>query len=89
MLEFGGGLTGRINANVSVFANVDCEFAVGSGDDKRNGVRGALGADIPGDAPLSGAHIGKARWPLWIVIHLSSVISSLRNARPHDRSRCS
>ena len=44
MLELGGGLTGRINANVSVFANVDYEFAVGSGDDKRNGVRGALGA---------------------------------------------
>ena len=44
MLEFGGGLTGRINANVSVFANVDYEFAVGSGDDKRNGVRGAFGA---------------------------------------------
>jgi outer membrane autotransporter protein len=43
-LEFGGGLTGRINANVSVFANVDYEFAVGSGDDKRNGVRGAFGA---------------------------------------------
>ena len=30
MLEFGGGLTGRINANVSVFANVDYEFAVGA-----------------------------------------------------------
>ena len=44
MLEFGGGLTGRINANVSVFANVDYEFAVGSGDDRRNGVRGAFGA---------------------------------------------
>jgi outer membrane autotransporter protein len=44
MLEFGGGLTGRINANVSVFANVDYEFAVGAGDDKRNGVRGAFGA---------------------------------------------
>jgi len=44
MLELGGGLTGRINANVSVFANVDYEFAVGSGDDKRNGVRGAFGA---------------------------------------------
>jgi outer membrane autotransporter protein len=43
MLEFGGGLTGRINANVSAFANVDYEFAVGSGEDKRNGVRGALG----------------------------------------------
>ena len=44
MLEFGGGLTGRINANVSVFANVDYEFAVGAGDEKRNGVRGAFGA---------------------------------------------
>ena len=30
MLEFGGGLTGRLNANVSVFANVDYEFAVGA-----------------------------------------------------------
>jgi outer membrane autotransporter protein len=44
MLELGGGLTGRINANVSVFANVDYEFAVGAADDKRNGVRGAFGA---------------------------------------------
>jgi hypothetical protein len=26
-----------------VFANVDYEFAVGAGDDKRNGVRGAFG----------------------------------------------
>ena len=45
MLELGGGLTGRINANVSVFANVDYEFAVGAGEnEKRNGVRGAFGA---------------------------------------------
>jgi outer membrane autotransporter protein len=44
MLEFGGGVTGQINANVSVFANVDYEFAVGAGDDKRNGVRGGFGA---------------------------------------------
>jgi hypothetical protein len=44
MLEFGGGVTGRISANVSVFANVDYEFAVGAADDKRNGVRGAFGA---------------------------------------------
>jgi len=44
-LELGGGLTGRINANVSVFANVDYEFAVGAGEsEKRNGVRGAFGA---------------------------------------------
>ena len=45
MLELGGGLTGRINANVSVFANVDYEFAVGAAEnEKRNGVRGAFGA---------------------------------------------
>jgi outer membrane autotransporter protein len=44
-LEVGGGLTGRINANVSVFANVDYEFAVGAAEnEKRNGVRGAFGA---------------------------------------------
>jgi hypothetical protein len=43
-LEFGGGLTGRISANVSAFANVDYQFAVGATDgEKRNGVRGALG----------------------------------------------
>jgi outer membrane autotransporter protein len=45
MLELGGGLTGRINASVSVFANVDYEFAVGASEgEKRNGVRGAFGA---------------------------------------------
>ena len=45
MLELGGGLTGRINANVSVFANVDYEFAVGASEsEKRNGVRGVFGA---------------------------------------------
>jgi fibronectin-binding autotransporter adhesin len=45
MLEFGGGLTGRLNASVSVFANVDYQFAVGGSDsEKRNGVRGAFGA---------------------------------------------
>ena len=45
MLELGGGLTGRVNANVSVFANVDYEFAVGAAEgEKRNGVRGAFGA---------------------------------------------
>ena len=44
-LELGGGLTGRINANVSVFANVDYEFAVGASEgEKRSGVRGAFGA---------------------------------------------
>jgi hypothetical protein len=44
VLEFGGGLTGRININVSVFANVDYEFAVGAVDNNRNGVRRAFGA---------------------------------------------
>ena len=44
-LELGGGVTGRINANISVFANVDYEFAVGAAEDKkRYGVRGAFGA---------------------------------------------
>jgi outer membrane autotransporter protein len=44
-LELGGGLTGRINANVSVFANVDYEFAVGAAqNEKQSGVRGAFGA---------------------------------------------
>ena len=44
-LELGGGVTGRINANVSVFANVDYEFAVGANRGQtRNGVRGAFGA---------------------------------------------
>ena len=45
MLELGGGVTGRINANVSVFANVDYQFAVGAAEgEKRSGVRGAFGA---------------------------------------------
>ena len=44
-LELGGGLTGRINANVSVFANVDYEFAVGAAEnEKRSGIQGAFGA---------------------------------------------
>jgi outer membrane autotransporter protein len=45
MLELGGGLTGRINANVSLFSNADYEFRVGAGQgDQRNGVRAAFGA---------------------------------------------
>ena len=44
-LEFGGGVTGRINTNISVFANVDYEFAVGAAEDNRRyGLRGAFGA---------------------------------------------
>ena len=61
-LELGGGLTGRINAAVSVFANVDYEFAVGGAqNEKQSGVRGAFGAKIhvvscaPGRCPASGS----------------------------------
>jgi outer membrane autotransporter protein len=44
-VELGGGLTGRINAAVSIFANVDYEFAVGGAqNEKQSGVRGAFGA---------------------------------------------
>jgi outer membrane autotransporter protein len=44
-LELGGGVTGKVNANVSVFTNVDYEFAVGAIEgEKRNGFRGAFGA---------------------------------------------
>ena len=45
MLQLGGGLTGKINANVSVFTNADYEFAVGATQgEQRNGVRGVFGA---------------------------------------------
>jgi hypothetical protein len=54
MLELGGGLTGRINAAVSVFANVDYQFAVGAAEnEKRNGVRGAFGAKYTWSTSLS------------------------------------
>ncbi len=44
LLELGGGLTAKLNANVSLFANADYEFAVGNTNgDKRNGARGTLG----------------------------------------------
>ena len=44
LVELGGGLTARINAHVSVYANADYEFAVGATDgDRQNGVRGAFG----------------------------------------------
>jgi outer membrane autotransporter protein len=45
LVELGGGLTVRINANVSVYANADYEFVVDANDgDRQNGVRGAVGA---------------------------------------------
>ncbi len=44
LLELGGGLTAKLNANVSLFANADYEFAVGNTNgDKRNGARGTFG----------------------------------------------
>ena len=44
LLQLGGGLTAKINANVSLFANADYEFAVGGTEgDKQNSVQGALG----------------------------------------------
>jgi outer membrane autotransporter protein len=43
-LQFGGGFTTKINANLSFYANADYEFAVGNTDGgKRDGVRGAVG----------------------------------------------
>ena len=43
-LQFGGGLTTKINANLSLYANADYEFAVGNTDGgKRDGIRGAVG----------------------------------------------
>ena len=44
-LEFGGGLTAQINANLSLFANADYEFAVGNTQNNwRSSVQGSLGA---------------------------------------------
>ena len=43
-LQLGGGLSVRMNANVSFYANADYQFAVGNTDGgKRDGVRGAAG----------------------------------------------
>jgi outer membrane autotransporter protein len=43
-LEVGGGLTTKINANVSLYANADYSFAVGNTDkNRRDSFRGALG----------------------------------------------
>jgi outer membrane autotransporter protein len=44
VVELGGGLTVRINANVSVYANADYEFSVGGADNnEQSDVRGAFG----------------------------------------------
>jgi outer membrane autotransporter protein len=44
-LQFGGGLTAKINANLFLYANADYEFAVGNSNSgaRRDGVRGAVG----------------------------------------------
>ena len=43
-LQLGGGLTARINANLSLYANADYEFELGHTDGgKRDSVRGAVG----------------------------------------------
>jgi outer membrane autotransporter protein len=43
-LDLGGGLTARINPNLSLYANVDYEFELGHTDGgKRESVRGAVG----------------------------------------------
>ena len=43
-LQLGGGLSVRMNANVSLYANADYQFAVGNTDGgQRNGIRGAAG----------------------------------------------
>ncbi len=44
LLQLGGGLTAKLDANFSLFANADYEFAVGdTNGDRRDSVRGALG----------------------------------------------
>ena len=43
-LQLGGGLSARMNANVSVYANADYQFAVGDTDGgRRDGIRGGAG----------------------------------------------
>lgn len=42
-LEFAGGLTGKINANWSLFGQAGYQFAVGSASISRNGFTGDFG----------------------------------------------
>ena len=43
-LQLGGGLSVKVNTNVSFYANADYQFAVGNTDGgRRDGVRGAAG----------------------------------------------
>ena len=44
LLELGGGITAKINANLSLYANADYEFGVGNTDNNwRDSVRGTVG----------------------------------------------
>jgi len=43
-LQLGGGLSVRMNTNLSLYANADYQFAVGNSDrERRDGIRGAAG----------------------------------------------
>ena len=43
-LQLGGGLSVRVNTNVSIYANADYQFAVSDADhERRDGIRGAAG----------------------------------------------
>ena len=43
-LQLGGGLSVRMNANVSLYANADYQLSVGDTDGgRRDGIRGAAG----------------------------------------------
>ena len=42
-LEFAGGATVKINANLSFYVQAGYEFAVGSSNARRNGVKGDIG----------------------------------------------
>jgi outer membrane autotransporter protein len=44
LLQFGGGLTAKLNANTSLYANADYEFGVGNTNNvRRDSVRGTVG----------------------------------------------
>jgi outer membrane autotransporter protein len=44
-LQFGGGVTGKLNANSAVYASADYQLAVGNSNTniRRDGFRGTLG----------------------------------------------
>jgi outer membrane autotransporter protein len=42
-LQFGGGVTGRLNDNSSIYASADYQFNVGNSNIRRDGFRGTVG----------------------------------------------